>query len=199
MPSCAGQSLLPVPGQLPTCLCRLHAHRIKSRLGGRLSRRAADLGALARERTTPRAIFVPGRIACGGNEQGGWCDRPFAIYVPRRKRWQSPAVRLAAGRSAPDDLREYAVPTASPGGLEEKMSAELLAKFKDSVLVYYAGNCREKLRAHLDRSRPTPDTLRRLLHGGFDKQYPDHLPPRPDFGTPEEFRAFFDRSHAWGT
>lgn len=36
------------------------------------------------------------------------------------------------------------------------------------------------------------------LQGGFDKQYPDHLPPSPGFGTPEEFRAFAQRSRQLG-
>ena len=36
------------------------------------------------------------------------------------------------------------------------------------------------------------------LKGGFDKQYPDLLPPRPSFGTPAEMRELFDEAHALG-
>jgi hypothetical protein len=36
------------------------------------------------------------------------------------------------------------------------------------------------------------------LHGGFDKQYPGHLPPHPKFGTPEQFRELFDKAHRLG-
>jgi hypothetical protein len=145
-----------------------------------------------------RAIFVPGQIACGGDEQGGWCDRPFAVYLTPKATWQSPTVRLVAGHAAADDLREYARANGVTRGLAEKMPAELLARFKASVLVYYAGNCKEKL-AHLDRlPAPCQVHFAEYLHGGFDKQYPDHLPPNPNFGTPEEFREFFDRGHRLG-
>jgi hypothetical protein len=36
------------------------------------------------------------------------------------------------------------------------------------------------------------------LHGGFDKQYPDHLPPAASKGTPEEFANSIKAAHANG-
>lgn len=146
----------------------------------------------------PKSIFVPGRLACGGDDQGGWCDRPFVTYVSSGQRWESPVVRLSAGESAQNDLREYCQANAITRRLEDKMSPEVLAKFKSSVMLYYAGNCREKL-DHLGLLPvPTQIHFADYLQGGFDKQYPDHLPPRADFGTPREFRAFIDQSHALG-
>ncbi|MDQ3812806.1 MAG: DUF6259 domain-containing protein [Armatimonadota bacterium] len=144
------------------------------------------------------AIFVPGRLACGGDEQGGYCDRPFATFVAPGATWQSPAVRLTFGSPADKSLLAYCQANEIKRTLKDKMSPALLEKFKNSVLVFYAGNAREKT-AHLDLL-PVPSLVHfsDYLKGGFDKQYPDHLPPRPDFGTPQEFRAFFDRSHELG-
>jgi hypothetical protein len=45
---------------------------------------------------------------------------------------------------------------------------------------------------------PTQIHFADYLHGGFDKQYPDHLPPHPHFGTPEQFRKLFDEEHRLG-
>jgi hypothetical protein len=74
----------------------------------------------------------------------------------------------------------------------------VLSKLRQSVLVYYAGSCRDKTE-NLDLLPvPTQIHFADYLKGGFDKQYPDHLPPNPSFGTPEEFRAFFDRCHELG-
>ncbi len=146
----------------------------------------------------PQAIFVPGRLACGGDEQGGYCDRPFGTFVEPGQTWQAPTVRLAVGRSAAESLQAYCQANAIKRRLEDKMAPEVLEKFRRAVLVYYGGNCREKLE-NLERL-PVPTLIHfaDYLKGGFDKQYPDHLPPRPDFGSPEQFRAFFDRAHQLG-
>jgi len=146
----------------------------------------------------PELIFVPGRLACGGDEQGGYCDRAFATYVPAGETWRSPRVRLVMGRSAVEDLRTYCEANMINRSLEDKMPAETLEKLKNSVMVYYAGNCREKLE-HLELL-PVPSQIHfaDYLKGGFDKQYPDHLPPHPNFGTPEELRNFFDRCRELG-
>jgi hypothetical protein len=146
----------------------------------------------------PDAIFVPGRLAIGGDERGGYCDRTFGTYVPAGESWRSPAVRMVIGQSAAESLQDYCEANGIGRHLEDKMPPEVLEKFRNSVLVYYGGNCREKLE-HLDLL-PVPSQIHfaDYLKGGFDKQYPDHLPPRPDFGTPEEFRAFFERCQQLG-
>ena len=146
----------------------------------------------------PEAIFVPGRLGCGGDEQGGYCDRPFCTYVMPGETWHAPAVRLTVGRSAGESLVAYAEANEIKRRLEEKMPPEVLRKFKESVLVYYGGNCREKLTGLDKLPVPTQVHFADYLKGGFDKQYPDHLPPHPNFGTPEEFRALFDRCHQLG-
>jgi hypothetical protein len=65
-------------------------------------------------------------------------------------------------------------------------------------LVKYEGNCRELLQ-YMDRlPQPSLIHITRYLHGGFDKQYPDHLPPHADFGTPDEFRRLVDAARAGG-
>ena len=146
----------------------------------------------------PGAIFVPGRIHCGGDAAGGWCDRPFATYAVRGTTWKSPVVRLTAGGSAPDDLRAYAAANGITRRIEDKMPPAVLEKFKRSVLVYYGGNCNEKLRGLSLLPVPAQIHFAEYLQGGFDKQYPDHLPPAARFGTPAEFRRFFDEAHKMG-
>ena len=144
------------------------------------------------------ALFVPGRMACGGDENGGYCEREFGTYVAPGETWRSPTVRLCVGHTAAESLRAYCEANAIERRLDEKMPAALLAKFKRSVLVYYAGTCRDKLK-HLPML-PVPSLVHfaDYLKGGFDKEYPDHLPPHPNCGTETELRAFFDKCHELG-
>ncbi|MBD3184478.1 hypothetical protein GF312_19500 [Candidatus Poribacteria bacterium] len=143
-------------------------------------------------------IFVPGRLSIGGDEKGGYCDRPFATYVPEGESWLCPEVRITTGKSAGESLRDYCETNLINRPLENKMSPEILEKFKNSVLVKYNGNCKDKIK-YLDLLPvPTQVHFTDYLKGGFDKEYPDHLPPRSEFGTPEEFREFFDKCHELG-
>lgn len=143
-------------------------------------------------------IFVPGRLGCGGDENGGYADRSFATYVEAGNTWTTPAVRLTVGRPALQALRDYAAANAFTRTLRDKMSPETLGKFANSVMLFYAGAATDKTR-YLGRL-PVPTLLHfsDYLKGGFDKEYPDHLPPNPRFGTPQEMREFFDRAHQLG-
>jgi len=144
------------------------------------------------------AIFVPGRLAFGGDERGGWCERTLGTYVEPGSEWQAPPVRLAAGKPALENLDDYCRANAITRPLREKLAPGVFEKFRRAVLVKYQGTAREQIDS-LDRL-PVPSLIHftGYLKGGFDKEYPDHLPPRPQYGTPAELRAFFDRAHALG-
>lgn len=146
----------------------------------------------------PETIFIPGRLAFGGDGDGGYFDRPFCTYLKAGETWQTPLVRVAVGGTAEADLAAYARANLITRRLEDKVRPEVLAKLRNSLLLYYAGNAEDKTK-HLDRL-PVPTLIHfaDYLKGGFDKQYPDHLPPNAACGTPEQFRAFFDRAHALG-
>ena len=143
-------------------------------------------------------IFVPGALACGADELGGYCDHAFNTYVRPGETWRAPAVRMTLGVPVYEDLARYCEANRLTRTLADKISPEVLARLKQSVLLHLGGTCREKTAA-LD-TLPVPALIHfaDYLRGGFDKQYPDHLPVHPDFGTPAEFKAFFDRAHTLG-
>ncbi len=146
----------------------------------------------------PAELFVPGALGCGGDERGGYCDHSFSTSVRPGQTWRAPAVRMTLGTPVYADLARYCEANSLIRTLANKVKPDALARLKQSVLVYLGGTCREKTDAVDKLPVPTLLHFADYLKGGFDKQYPDHLPTRPDFGTPEELRTFFDRAHARG-
>ena len=102
------------------------------------------------------------------------------------------------GNTAVNDLNAYCQANQITRSLESKMPPATRAAFKQSVLVFFDGTYSEML-THLDQL-PAPALIHfaRYLKGGFDKQYPDHLPPNAGFGTPAEFRALLSRCRELG-
>jgi hypothetical protein len=144
------------------------------------------------------AIFVPGSLACGGDDQGGYCDRTFATHVQPGETWRSPVVRMSVGNTPEVGLKAYCEANAIGRRLEDKVKSETLTRLKQSVLLYYAGSCRDKTDNLKHLPVPTLVHFADYLKGGFDKEYPDHLPPNPGFGTPDELRDFFERCRELG-
>lgn len=167
-------------------------------------------GSLAVFRLQPRAwepwagtintasIFVPGRMAHGADNQGGWSERGFGTFVEPGKPWLTPSVRLAAGKPAHEQLAAYARANGITRTLREKLGPRRFETLRNAVLVKTQMNARELLAALDQLPVPTLVHPSNYLKGGFDKEYPDHLPPSPSYGTPADFRAVFDRAHALG-
>jgi hypothetical protein len=146
----------------------------------------------------PAALFIPGRLAWAGDSLGGFCEHAFGTYVAPGQTWPSPIVRLTVGYAAPDALSNYCQASGYNRGLQDKMSPTVLNAFESSVLVYYAGTCADKI-AHLTQL-PTPALVHfaDYLLGGFDKEYPDYLPPNASFGTSADFTNFLAQAHQLG-
>jgi hypothetical protein len=148
--------------------------------------------------TNQNAIFVPGRLSYGADENGGYYERAFGTYVEAGSKWESPRVRLLIGPAAPQALKAYAVANGITRRLEDKISAPTLAKLKNSVLVFVSGSAREKIDNLKYLPLPSQIHFADYLKGGFDKEYPDHVPPNARFGTAQEMRELFDKGHQSG-
>ncbi len=147
---------------------------------------------------SPDAIFVPGELGCGGDERGGTCEHAFHTYVAAGATWRTPAVRMTLGTPVYDDLACYAAANGLTRPLADKLAPDTLARLKRAPLLYLRGTCREKNAALERLPVPTLVHFADYLKGGFDKEYPDHLPPHPSFGTPDELRAFLARARTMG-
>jgi hypothetical protein len=143
-------------------------------------------------------VLVPSAWSVGGEDGGAYLDAAFTPWIAAGQAWTTPVSRLVFGGSALQNAQRHAQENAITRTLSQKMAPQALAKLKNSVLLFYAGDARSKL-AHLERV-PSPSLLHfsDYLKGGFDKEYPDHLPPNAAFGTAAELKAFFDAARAQG-
>ena len=148
--------------------------------------------------TNRDAVFIPGHHAYGGAEDGGWFGRSFAPYVKAGTVWTSPVQRIAIGRYDAQNIAACLAANGITRRLADKLPAGKLDTLRRSVLLKFAGSARE-MRDSLD-ALPVPTLLHTsdYLHGGFDKQYPDHLPPNDRFGTLDELKDVFREARARG-
>ena len=138
------------------------------------------------------AVFVPSVFELGGSGNGGFLDRAFMIYAEKGRSFRTPVTRLRFHEDAFTALKSFASDNGICRKLEEKVPAELLNKVRNAVLF------------HPPRGRSSERSIRRILpllpentivhisqylKGGFDKQYPDHLPPAKWWGTMEGFKS----------
>jgi hypothetical protein len=144
------------------------------------------------------SIFVPGRVFCGGADSGGYIGRSFITWVEPGRAWSAPPVRLTAGRALEQSVAAYCAANSITTPLNKKLRPETLAKLKQAPLLYLAGPCAAKRAALASLPVPALIHFADYLHGGFDKQYPDHLPPNSEFGTLAEFQEFVAELHAKG-
>ena len=148
----------------------------------------------------PEFHFVPGSLACGGAARGGYVDHTFAVYGAKGRPFAVPAVRFAFGRRLQEAVDDYARANDLTRLLADKIPAERLATLKRAALVTMYGSRADRCAEVADRLPPPALVhISSYLKGGFDKEYPDHLPSNAArFGTDAEHRAFIDRLRARG-
>ncbi len=165
---------------------------------------SSDNGQLAVYRTQlEREIFVPARLELKGADVNGQpaavFSREFGTWVEPGKTWQAPPVVLLLGHDLKAAAQQYVSDNGFTRRLSEKMPTETLRKFRESLLLRLTGRRAADYLAYLPKvPSPTIVHMTEHLHVGFDKAYPDYLPPQPEFGTMDELRELYRRGHELG-
>ncbi len=147
-----------------------------------------------------RTPFNPGATGVGGDAKGGWYDHSFALWAKVGGTWTSPKVRISSGLTLEAALADYAAANGFRRTLADKVKdAATLERLKRAPLVLTGDVTTETLMT-LQEALPVPTLVHTssFLHGGFDKQYPDVLPPNPKFGTQARFREVVEALRARG-
>ena len=145
------------------------------------------------------ATFVPVNLSTGGGPGGGTLTRAWMTWIAPQTSLDLPLTRFAFGEAAEVAIRRYGTENGFTRPLSEKISAQNLATLKRSLLVRYAGVPCNAMREGLPLL-PVPSLVHiaEYLHGGFDKEYPDHLPPNSWFGTVADFSSLVQEIHRSG-
>ncbi len=146
-----------------------------------------------------KEIFVPVSLYAGREGAFGFVRREWHTYVKPREEWRSPHLRITFGVPLLTALERYGRDNSFHRRLRDKLPSHLYQRLSESVLVKYEGGTFQEQTEQAGKL-PVPSLVHfaDYLHGGFDKQYPDHLPPNPRKGTPEEFRRLYDTLHQLG-
>lgn len=142
--------------------------------------------------------FQVAMLEHGADAKGGYFRHGYRVYAKKGERSEMPAVRLRLGGSLDALLKEYAEANTLDRRLSDKIRPETLDRLVRGVFFKSSGTAKELRSMVKDLPPSTTLHLACYLKGGFDKEYPDHLPVRPQFGTDEEFRALIDELHAAG-
>ena len=139
----------------------------------------------------PNDIYVPAHaeITASGAEDnrfGKYTHQLLAFAEPGQA-VDLPQQQMVLGIPHRDVLRDYASRNRFTQELKEKANGEVVEKLKRSILLKVSTNdLKHSARIAEELPFPVLFHIADYLHGGFDRQYPDHLPPRAEVGAPED-------------
>ncbi len=153
---------------------------------------------------TPEAVFTPARaeVAARGLQHArtGYYTHTFLAFAGPQDTRRIPLQVMVLGESHRTALRQYGAQNGFVRGLADKASPEVVEKLKRCILLKVT-TYDLKASAGIAGDLPYPVLFHSAdyLRGGFDKQYPDHLPPNPEVGTPADLsqllRACREKGH----
>jgi hypothetical protein len=139
----------------------------------------------------PDSIFLPPRaeIASTGpaGQRVGRYRHAFLAFARAGETVHLPRQQMVLGVPHRQVLAQYASQNGLTRGLCDKASGDVVERLKRSILLKVTTRDL-KASARIAEQLPFPVLFHIVdyLHGGFDKQYPDHLPPNPQVGTPAD-------------
>jgi len=142
----------------------------------------------------PAAIFVPpqGEIKAFGPAAArrGSYEHTFMAYAAPNHPAELPRQQMVLGQPHRAVLAQYAQRNQFTRGLADKTKPAVAEALKRSILLKVSTRkLAESTKIAETLPYPVLFHIADYLRGGFDKQYPDHLPPNPNVGTPEDLAA----------
>ncbi|MBD3174838.1 MAG: hypothetical protein GF320_06645 [Armatimonadia bacterium] len=120
------------------------------------------------------------------------------MHVSEGESWRVPAVAVQVGGELRQALEDYKRDCGLGRALADKLDPRLLARWRGmaegTVLPPFANMADVAQELRLPAILQPVDWMR----GGFDRMYPNFLPPRDDYGGEEGFRAFIETAHGNG-
>ncbi|RMG00114.1 MAG: hypothetical protein D6741_07360, partial [Planctomycetota bacterium] len=117
----------------------------------------------------------------------------FQVYIPEGNSAEVPTLQMTVAIPHRKALLRYGEANAYTRTLKEKVSPQLFTQLQRSILLKVTtGSLRRSAELSGELPGPVIFHVAEYLHGGFDRQYPDHLPPNPKVGTAEDLRLLIE-------
>lgn len=147
----------------------------------------------------PNDDFIPINLRTWADSLGGHVSREWRQFIDKNKGGSSHTARFVFDRDIKEAIEQYADDNAFTKPLSEKMPAQTLEKWKQAMLIKFSGRTINDQTAKIP-TLPSPSIVHvwDYVKGGFDKLYPEHLPPHPSRGTMADFERLIDTTHTYG-
>lgn len=163
-------------------------------------------GAVSVFMVTPKNSFQPATMDMGGSVSGtDWFyTHRLPLHLEKGKVWKSPRIRVVVGGAAHETIQQYSKETgvADFPSLKERLKGGLYGKLIRSPFVKVDQSANVDIPSVLKflKDLPSPSILHlsSFWPDGFDKNYPDYLPPDPEYGTMDDFKALAARARERG-
>ena len=141
----------------------------------------------------PGSIYVPSQSEIAATDADGVrigrYTHQFTAYADQSKPSDLPALKMVVGMPHRDVLKIYASDNHFEKGLTDKADPALVEKLKRYILMKVStGSLQRTTEVAENLQHPVLFHITEYLKGGFDKQYPDHLPPNPQVGTADDLK-----------
>lgn len=161
----------------------------------------------------PEGCFVPLKMRTWADSAGGHLSRSWRVYLRKKTSGPSecdgeesdgygtvPLVRYAVNCDIRSAIRTYAEANGFSKTLEEKVPTSTLEMWKRAPLLKFSGGTLARQTEMVGRM-PVPSIIHvwDYVKGGFDKLYPEHLPPHPSRGTMSDFETLIRTVHEKGS
>lgn len=134
----------------------------------------------------------------GGTPKGGRINHVYMSFSKPGVAVRLPAFRLSCTKGLQAQLDAYAKANDIGKPLREKVDADTLDKLLHGPLNLIGGTADEIISCLPYIPSPALIHTQHYMHSGFDKRYPDILPPNKRFGGEEGLKRLIEAIHARG-